>query len=112
MSLVLSRQIDSIDERTKDIVHGYIKNIQSLIPNNFNLYFNIPSAVCTIITVYYFNSDHFTLHGRCITLNKSKNSLQYITYNDTNVPNANTVYGKLAITKYDVGRHIWIIKII
>ena len=63
----------------------------------------MPSAVCT---------EQFLLHGQCITSDKSKNSIQHFAANDTNVSNANTVYGKLAITKYDVGRHIWIIKII
>mmetsp|Transcript_38880 Transcript_38880/g.34442 ORF Transcript_38880/g.34442 Transcript_38880/m.34442 type:complete len:241 (-) Transcript_38880:133-855(-) len=100
-------KINNIDERTKDIVNGYTKNVQLILPQRSNPYFNIPSAVYGMITIYYHQTEHFSSHGSYITLNQFKDTIKHVSSDQ-----ASTVYGKVSVTKQDIGKHIWKFKII
>ena len=65
-------KIKNIDEKIKDIVCGYIRRCQYLLPNN-NPYYNIPSLVEHLCITYYWISEYFTDHGNSITVNEQKN---------------------------------------
>ena len=90
------------DPRTKDIVNGFIKNSQVLLPNEENAYYNIPSLVFMMTLLYYYNPEYFTKHGRDISLNETKN----IAHLEKSA-GYSTVYGNITITKKDQGKHIW-----
>ena len=110
--------IKLIDQRTKDIVNGFIKDVQSLLPNNKNTYYNIPSLVMMIITLYYYKPEYFTVHGNYIKLNEDKNVIQYMykAMEDAKfIPSYqrhNTVYGNIIINRNSTGKYIWKFNII
>ena len=58
----MSYKADNIDERTKYIVYGFIRNIEKslLYYNNNSLYYNIPIEISSLCLKYVF--DHFMLH--------------------------------------------------
>ena len=62
--------LKNIDQRTKDIVIGYIKQCQLLLPQN-NTYYNIPSLVRHLCMAYYLIKEYFTKHSKDIELNEN-----------------------------------------
>ena len=108
--------IKTVDQKTKDIVNGFITDLQSLLPNDQSIYYNIPSLVFIIITLYYYNPEYFTIHGDYMKLNDAKNIVEKRSagrsirlYGDSF---ANSVYGNILINKSSTGKHIWTFNII
>ena len=69
---------EQISERTKDIVSGYLKQCQVLLPNQDNPYFDIPKIVRFTILMFYHYPEHFTAYRSTMQVNKDKTSVQYI----------------------------------
>ena len=94
----------SVDSDTKDMVFGYIRKCQHLLPNN-NSYYNIPSLVEHICIIYCWIPEYFSDHGHVITLNDNKN----IAKNKHN--DGQTVYGNCDIVDNTM-LYQWTFKII
>ena len=60
------------DQRTKDIVNGFIKQYQKLLSKNNIYHYNIPSLIQNLCLNYYWIKEYFTFHGVDIILNKDK----------------------------------------
>ena len=100
MSLIFKARF--ADQRTKDIVFGFIKQSQNLFNKN-SIYHNIPSLVHNLCLNYFWISEYFTLHGSDITLNKDKNIAK------VNKENSNgTVYGNVDIDINALVKYEWI----
>ena len=69
------KKLQYIDKKSENVVFGYIRQIQKLIPKN-NGYYNIPMAVINIISLYFYDPLE-------IDEQSSSNKLKFI-YNDTN----------------------------
>ena len=57
MATVFQKQL-LVDNNTKNIVSGYIRNVQSLLPKQ-NSYYNIPTLINHIIIFYLFDDITF-----------------------------------------------------
>ena len=97
-----------VDHKTRDIINGYIRNAQKLLPENS--FYNISSLIQTIIMIYCYNPEYFTIHGKGLKLNENKDTIQFMEQYMT--LNAYTAYGNIAINKYDQGIFIWKFKIV
>ena len=97
--------IKKVDQRTKSIINGFMKEAQSLLPFQDNSYYNIPDLVFMITILYYFNPEYFSVHGRNMELNENKDIMG-------SHGGRNTVYGNIVITKKDRGKFIWTFKLI
>ena len=84
-----------VDQRTKDIVIGYIKQCQKLLPFKNNSYYNIPPLIEHVCIYYYWIKEYFTDHGDSIILNDDKNIAT------NTVDSYETVYGNILIKRID-----------
>ena len=84
------------DQKIKDIVLGFTREVQALLPYQQRSYYNIPLLVSHIIIWYYSPIEYFTAHGGSIIISKSKEIaiLQY-----KNPLASNTFYGAFKINK-------------
>ena len=103
MSLI-SLKRDNCDQRTTDIVTGYIRQCQKLLSND-NVYYNIPSLVTYLCLNFYWIREYFTDHGEMIQLNKDKNIAKQHKYGYGNVYGNITIDNKPCI-------YIWTFKVI
>ena len=102
--------IKATDQKTKDIVNGFIRDSQNLLPNDKNQYYNIPSLVFIITILYYYNPEYFTIHGDLMELNQDKNIVTMNGfYSSTSIK---AVYGNVMIEMGSTGKHIWTFNII
>ena len=53
--------LKQIDDTTKDIINGYIRNEQLLLPYEENAYYLIPPLVIHLILLYYFDAEYFNI---------------------------------------------------
>ena len=95
----------NVDNKTINIVFGFIRRCQMLLPNNNPLY-NIPSLVEHLCICYYWIREYFTSHGNIITLNENKN----IAISKGDMWDTNTVYGNIDIDDKPK-LYIWLIKL-
>ena len=58
MAAVTLEDIKSIDQKIKDVIHGYIRNVQKEMPQD-NIYFTIPALVIHWIMIFYYIAEHF-----------------------------------------------------
>lgn len=101
--------VKNVDQKTKDIVDGFIKQAQSLLPNEQNQYFNIPELIFMVTILYYYHPEYFTVHGPHMTLQKDA---KIVRYHDEDVVSTNTVYGNVIIDKFNKGKFVWTFDII
>ena len=98
--------VKNIDQVTKDIVFGYIRQCEiNLLPNN-NTFFNISSLIKFICIIYYWRQEYFTSHGSCSKLNDEKDIVTNTEYK------TNTVYGNININNKISCIYLWTFKII
>ena len=86
------------DQGTKDLVNGYIKQYQSLLPHEENSYYTIPALVIHLILSFYYNPEYFTAHGSFTTLNKECDIFEYNAKEEI-YHNSNSVYGNIEIVQ-------------
>ena len=96
--------LSKVDQGTIDIVSGYIKICQTLLPND-NSFYNIPSLVECICIEYYWVYEHFTKHGQYFSLNDERNVATHKGFHD------DTVYGNIKIDNKPI-LYEWIFKIV
>lgn len=90
-------------QRDQDIVFGFIKRSQSLLPYQQNPYYTIPASIGYIILPYYSAPEYFTAHGNKMLLNKERNICKFV-----GGINANTVYGAFKIhNKAAYNKLVW-----
>ena len=99
-------QIKNINQKVKDIVFGYIRLSQCLLPNNNNSYYNIPSLVSYICILYYNQTERFSKYPKNMKHDELKNNIRVIS------TGRGTVYGDIMIDCSIPSIYEWIIKII
>ena len=74
MSEVLQvHKLNAIDAKTKLIVGGFVKSIQTALPDTSTFY-NIPPSIIDIILIYYYAGDEFNISSDNVEIrNKGKN---------------------------------------
>ena len=63
--------VKHIDISTKDIVFGFIKHVQSMLPKD-NIYYTIPTLVSHWILLYFFIKESFDPNAHSTKLQLSK----------------------------------------
>ena len=81
-------------QRDKDIIFGFLKHAQELLPYKQNTYYTIPPLVGNIILPYYSAIEYFTDHGKGMEVCDNN-------YTCKNVSGRNTVYGAFQINNRD-----------
>ena len=79
-------------QQDKDIVFGFIKEAQKLLPCKENTYYTIPPLIGYIILPYFAALEYFTDHGEYMEVDEGKNICKY-----TGRGESNTVYGAFSI---------------
>ena len=88
-----------VGERSEDnVVNGYLKQQQSLIPDEENSYHTIPALVIQLIVSFYYTPECFTAHGSRIRLNEQCDIFEY-GIADSVHRRINTIYGNIRIDK-------------
>ena len=97
MSTLNFDKLKHIEQSQKDIVYGYIHEVQLLLPNDDSFY-NIPSLVIFTCLAYYYPDEYFTKYNENIEINDKKDT---ICSSDDDVTGT-TAYGNIDIigTKY------------
>ena len=97
------------DQHTIDIVNGYIKRKQTLLPFIQNVYYMIQSLVTHLIIAFFYNPEFFTDHDEnFIKLNEARDIATYFKGDD----DCKTVYGNFKINKHCYfSKFIWEYKI-
>lgn len=97
------------DQCTIDIVNGYLKEHQLLLPFQESAYYLIPALVTQLIISFYYHLEYFTAHGPHIKINATKDTA---TYAEGNFNPYNTVYGNIRINKDNYcNKFLWEYKI-
>ena len=105
--------LNSIDQRTKDIVNGYIHKVQTLIcGHDNNPYFIISDLIISLCIIYYYQSEYFSVWGSEMMIKSSYLEKQNIV--EMRSGNWNTAYGNLQINAKNYSNSIlkWKIKIL
>ena len=58
------------DQITMDLIHGYLRIQQSLLPFEETTYYTISSLVIHLILTFFYNPEYFTDHGEFIKWNE------------------------------------------
>ena len=111
MEVNFFQDMKKVNQKTRDIVYSFVKQVQSVLPNQDNPYYNIPPLVFMLATIYYFNPEYFTSHGDCMKLSGNNDTIQSIG-DKCGTTSINTVYGNIIIRREDTGKFIWTFKII
>ena len=85
------------DEHTKDIVNGYLRLEQDLLPHTENSYYTIPALVIHLILSFFYNPEYFTIHGSRTKLNEDYDTFKFT--KDQGNYGLNTTYGNIEIHK-------------
>ena len=96
--------VKRIDERSKDCLSGYIRQIQKLFPTD-NVYYTIPTLVIHWILLYYYVWEQFDPNN-C--------GEGYVLSDDNKILTLKAEYGRLAYltTIVESGVHEWKFKIL
>ena len=103
MSLSLEA-VKHINAHVKDLVSGYIRNIQASFPYEQNAFYLIPQLMETIILIFYYG-EYFAVCGYNI---KMKNAT-IISYSN---PGRATAYGHIDIVHDTKKKYIWKFKLL
>ena len=95
-------KVNNIDQRTKDLVIGYIKS---------RLYNDqiIPSIIIATCILFYHIYEYFTVHGKHIMLDETSTIMSI---HEAIACNAQSVYGNFCINGKDNCIYSWTIKIL
>ena len=94
-------RIKDIEQTQKDIVYGFIRGAQQLLPNEENSYYNIPSLVIFTCLAYYYNTEYFSKYGEAIELNDEKDTISNETWSGY------TAYGQIDIFDGECAKFEW-----
>ena len=107
MSEVLTiKTWEEIDDNLKMTIHGFVREVQALLPTCDTFYI-IPNSICHIIGSFYFEMDKFELVSNHIEL--SDDHLAMSTRED--ISGWSSAYGKIGIDSLSDIRCYWKIKI-
>ena len=95
-------RIKNVDQNTIDLVNGYIRDKQSLLPYEDNPYYVISSLVIHLILSFYFDPEYFaTIQGHI----KASNNNKIISMNGT-------AYGNITVPSTIPRIYTWKFKIL
>ena len=94
MSMVLNlKEVQNVDDRTKMIVKGFIKQCQILFPQNVP-YYNIPTLVNHLCLLFYWQREFFQIfNGKRVELSEDK--MEVRTFDNDSDTRWNTLYGNI-----------------
>ena len=99
--------LQKVTQRTLDIVNGYMKQAQLLLPCKDNSYYNIPELVNVICTDFYKNPEYFAKYDQdALQLDEEKTTII------PKVESFATCYGSINIVNDNVSKCIWQFKIL
>ena len=94
-----------IQQNHKDIVFGYIRGAQQLLPSN-NPYYNISTLVSHTILLFYVINEYFFKYGRHVEVTDDRLTIKHI------MGGYDTIYGSQRIESNESAIHKWRVKII
>ena len=95
-------------QRTVDTVYGFMKEAQSLLPNENNPYYNIPELVVSVCLNFYNNPEYFT----SFTDINDKEQKTYAKYHEVSSTGYQTHYGAVNITNEVNYEYIWTLELL
>ena len=95
-------RLKHICQRDKDIIIGYIREAQSLLPNDNNPYYNIPEIVGITTMLYFHLAEYFEFHGDGLEISDDKRMITY----KTGEPVIGAVYGNV---RRSMNGNFWLI---
>eukprot|EP01084_Bolivina_argentea_P098283 176636_1 len=101
-------EIKKYDQRTKDVIFGYVRDVQKLFNRNQTTYHNMPPLIVSTIFWFYHLAEYFSVCGDYITLQNNNNCAKCSKY----VSCGNSIYGNFKINN-SIGDYkcIWTFKI-
>ena len=87
-------QVKHIRQKDKDLTFGYIRDAQSLLPNEDNSYYNIPEIVGFLTVLYFYLSEYFEFAANSLQLLDDKKMIKW-NGNETGIVGA--AYGNIRI---------------
>eukprot|EP01083_Nonionella_stella_P142180 439379_1 len=104
----------NVDQDTKDLVFGFIRDIQKLLKDENDHIYQSPMIITHLCLMYYYLSEHFTKSGANIKiLNKPRNRIQKQPSGEYWSPNHNTLntaYGHVNIYGTTNNLFVWKLK--
>ena len=108
-------QIKEVDACSRDIVNGFIRQCQELLPNKTNTYYTIPDIVIYIILGYFVEIEYFALYPSNIDINEQKDTICVIDNEDEDevlIHEQISIFGNIRINKSTYyNKFIWKFKI-
>ena len=99
------KKLKNIDQMTKDLVNGFIRDIQRYLPNN-QTYYNIPSSIKNICILFFYMFDEWNpnMIGKGFTIvNDTKLVSEYSSF---------TWRAAYLSKMIENGQHIWKFKLV
>ena len=94
----------AVSQRVKDFTFGYIREAQSLFPNDHNPYYNIPEIVAFITVLYVNIAEYFEFCGPKLKISEDQMTVKY----DSEQTQDTSVYGAIRINKQDkIKKYKW-----
>ena len=100
-----SKQTQSklVDQRTKDVVYGYIRMIQQIL-FDCSSYFMIPDSIIFICLTFYHFPEYFYSFGNDIIVSKNQRQINAEEYQPQSVFGYNIIYMS---DPYEASTYIW-----
>ena len=96
-----------LNENTLNVVNGYIRKKQLLLPFLENNYYIIPSLVIHLILLYYFDGEYFATNPVVYEISNDRKIIK-----KTMSKWGPSIYGNISIPSTGKGVYFWIFKIL
>ena len=103
---MMSTRPRRVNERTLNIVNGYMRGAQILLPYQSNPYFNIPALIVNLCLGFYNNPEYFTVCNEGLKLKDEEKVI------DSDSSYDGTCYGYVDIMNDTDWKYVWTFKII
>ena len=100
-------KIKNTDQRTLDIVNGYIRRKQSLLSYQQNPFYLIPPLVIHLILAYFFDGEFFANNPNGYDISTDKKTIT-----KTKRIKGPSIYGNIIIPSTGSGIHLWTFKML
>eukprot|EP01083_Nonionella_stella_P261683 890678_1 len=99
----------NIDQETKCLVFGFLREVQELSKNEKDHSYQIPLVITHLCLLYYYLPEHFARSGHHIkVLNKARNKIQnQLQKNREYEPDCLTAYGDINIYGRSNSLFVW-----
>ena len=99
-----TQRLEHVDQRTKCIVSGYIRNQHQIIKNSqYFLFQNMPSHIALLCTLYYHTKEHFEIVSKNVIVSNDGETISMAT-------GLNSNYGSYIIPSTSNSVYKWTLK--